>query len=111
MKERVLITGITGMVGSHLLDFILNKTNFDIFGFARWRSPLENINHHIEGYYLHGIQGCADYYTVQHFGGQLFSFEKFLFTIFPVWIALLILKTLLVSFSTIGSYILLRKVT
>ena len=48
MKKRVFITGITGMVGSHLLDYIFNKTNFEIYGFARWRSPLENINHHIK---------------------------------------------------------------
>lgn len=47
MKKRVLITGITGMVGSHLLDFLINKTNWDIYGLIRWRSPLDNIEHHI----------------------------------------------------------------
>jgi len=26
MKKKVLITGITGMVGSHLADFLLEKT-------------------------------------------------------------------------------------
>ena len=44
-KTRVLITGITGMVGSHLADFILENTDWEIHGMARWRSPLDNISH------------------------------------------------------------------
>ena len=42
-----LITGVTGMVGSHLLDYILKETNDNVIGMLRWRSPLENINHHL----------------------------------------------------------------
>lgn len=45
MKKKVLITGITGMVGSHLADFLLKKTNWEIYGLCRWRSPLDNIEH------------------------------------------------------------------
>lgn len=45
MKKRALITGITGMVGSHLADFLLRHTNWDIYGMCRWRSPLDNISH------------------------------------------------------------------
>jgi GDP-mannose 4,6-dehydratase len=45
---KALITGITGMVGSHLLDYLLDNTNWEIHGLARWRSPLENINHHLQ---------------------------------------------------------------
>lgn len=44
-KSNVLITGITGMVGSHLADFLLENTDWDIYGMARWRSPLDNIEH------------------------------------------------------------------
>jgi GDP-4-dehydro-6-deoxy-D-mannose reductase len=41
---RVLITGITGMAGSHLADFILQEEkNCEIFGVKRSRSPMENI--------------------------------------------------------------------
>jgi GDP-mannose 4,6-dehydratase len=41
---RVLITGITGMVGSHLADYILaEKPGVEVHGLARWRSPLDNI--------------------------------------------------------------------
>lgn len=40
---RALITGITGMVGSHLADYLIEHTDWDIHGMYRWRSPLENI--------------------------------------------------------------------
>jgi len=42
---RVLITGITGFVGSHLADYLLEKSNIEVFGIARWRSQKENIEH------------------------------------------------------------------
>lgn len=45
MKPKALITGITGMVGSHLADFLLEHTDWDIYGMCRWRSPLLNVNH------------------------------------------------------------------
>lgn len=45
MTKRALITGITGMVGSHLTDYLLENTNWDIWGIARWRSPMDNIEH------------------------------------------------------------------
>jgi GDPmannose 4,6-dehydratase len=44
-KKRALITGITGMVGSHLADFLLSNTDLEIYGMCRWRSPLDNIAH------------------------------------------------------------------
>ena len=47
MYKRALITGITGMVGSHLLDYLLEHTDWEIYGLLRWRSPLENIEHHL----------------------------------------------------------------
>ncbi len=41
---KVLITGITGMVGSHLAEYILNHhPDVEIFGLVRWRSPLDHI--------------------------------------------------------------------
>lgn len=45
MKTKALITGITGMVGSHLCDFLLENTDWDIYGVCRWRSPLDNVEH------------------------------------------------------------------
>ena len=48
MKQKVFITGITGMVGSHLADYISNNTDWEIHGLCRWRSPLINLENHIE---------------------------------------------------------------
>ncbi len=45
MVKRALITGVTGMVGSHLCDYLLANTDWEIHGMCRWRSPLENIEH------------------------------------------------------------------
>jgi GDPmannose 4,6-dehydratase len=42
---KTLITGITGMVGSHLADFLLKNTDWEIYGMCRWRSPLDNVEH------------------------------------------------------------------
>jgi len=44
--KRVLITGITGFVGSHMADHILkNVPDVKIYGIKRWRSRDENILH------------------------------------------------------------------
>ncbi len=48
MSAKVLITGVTGMVGSHLTDFLLENTNWEIYGVCRWRSPLDNVSHLLE---------------------------------------------------------------
>jgi GDP-mannose 4,6-dehydratase len=45
VTKRALITGITGMVGSHLADYLLEHTDWEIHGLCRWRSPLDNIAH------------------------------------------------------------------
>jgi GDP-4-dehydro-6-deoxy-D-mannose reductase len=41
---RALITGITGFVGSHLTELLLDR-GFEVYGTLRWRSPLDNISH------------------------------------------------------------------
>ena len=43
MKKIAFITGITGMVGSHLAEYLIENTDWDIVGLIRWRSPLDNI--------------------------------------------------------------------
>ncbi len=45
--KKALITGVTGMVGSHLLDYLLKETDWEIWGMLRWRSPLINIRDHL----------------------------------------------------------------
>lgn len=70
-KKKVLITGITGMVGSHLADYLLENTDWDIFGMCRWRSPLDNVEHLLERvdkkdrmYFLYG--DLNDYGSLVH---------------------------------------------
>lgn len=54
---RVLITGITGMVGSHLAEYILaDHPSVEIHGLVRWRSPLTNIQQILPKISLH----CAE---------------------------------------------------
>lgn len=43
--RRVLVTGITGFAGSHLVDAMLRRGDCEIFGILRWRSRTENIEH------------------------------------------------------------------
>ncbi|QWR78912.1 GDP-mannose 4,6-dehydratase [Candidatus Magnetomonas plexicatena] len=45
---RALITGITGMVGSHMADYLCQNTDWDIYGMCRWRSPMDNVSHLID---------------------------------------------------------------
>lgn len=42
---RALITGVTGMVGSHLADHLLANTDFELHGFLRWNDDLQNLEH------------------------------------------------------------------
>lgn len=53
MTKKALITGITGMVGSHLADYLIEYTDWEIYGMCRWRSPLDNIRHLIEDINAH----------------------------------------------------------
>lgn len=44
MAVRVLITGVTGFVGSHLAEYALAQ-GAEVWGSCRWRSKTENIDH------------------------------------------------------------------
>lgn len=45
MTNKLLITGITGQVGSQLADFVLDNTSFNIVGMMRWQEPMDNLYH------------------------------------------------------------------
>lgn len=45
MIKRILITGITGQVGSQLADFVLENTSYEVFGMMRWQEPMDNLYH------------------------------------------------------------------
>tara|TARA_R100000005_G_C4992055_1_gene199285 strand:- start:1341 stop:2348 length:1008 start_codon:yes stop_codon:yes gene_type:complete len=39
------ITGITGMVGSHLTDYLIENTDWKVYGLLRWDDRMDNIEH------------------------------------------------------------------
>jgi GDP-4-dehydro-6-deoxy-D-mannose reductase len=42
---RVLITGLTGFVGSHLADHLVARGDVEVYGTYRWRSRMDNVEH------------------------------------------------------------------
>jgi GDP-4-dehydro-6-deoxy-D-mannose reductase len=45
-KPRILITGITGFVGSHMVDALCRQPGVELFGTKRWHhSSLDNLSH------------------------------------------------------------------
>jgi GDP-4-dehydro-6-deoxy-D-mannose reductase len=61
---RVLITGITGFVGSHLAEYALDL-GAEVWGSCRWRSKTENIDHMRDQ--LHLVEcDLRDLSSVQH---------------------------------------------
>ena len=52
--KKVLITGVNGFCGSHLIDFIIdNKFDVDIHGTIRSNSSLHNIEHNLNNITLY----------------------------------------------------------
>jgi GDPmannose 4,6-dehydratase len=45
MTKKILITGITGQVGSLLADYVLENTSYDVVGMMRWQEPMDNLYH------------------------------------------------------------------
>jgi GDP-4-dehydro-6-deoxy-D-mannose reductase len=45
MRKKILITGITGQVGSQLADYILANTEHEVVGMMRWQEPMDNLYH------------------------------------------------------------------
>ena len=46
--KTAFITGLTGMVGSHLADYLLENTDWEIYGLLRWNDKLDNIDHLVQ---------------------------------------------------------------
>ncbi len=87
---NILITGITGFVGSHMTDYILKNTNDHIFGFKRWMEDTKNIDHLIDNPRVTLFSGdLVDYASVDravrlsnpdkvfHFAAQSFPESSF----------------------------------
>lgn len=45
MTKKILITGITGQVGSQLADFVLENSSYEVIGMMRWQESMDNLYH------------------------------------------------------------------
>lgn len=45
MNKKILITGITGQVGSQFADYVLANTKLEVVGMMRWQEPMDNLYH------------------------------------------------------------------
>lgn len=61
---RVLVTGITGFVGSHMADYLLERGEVEVFGAKRWSSRLRSIRHLLEKVQLIDCE-ITDYTSVR----------------------------------------------
>jgi GDP-D-mannose dehydratase len=64
-RPKALITGFTGMVGSHLADHLLAHTDWELTGLLRWNEDLKNVDHLLDRVNqkdrsLTGRQGTGD---------------------------------------------------
>lgn len=41
--KKILITGITGQVGSQFAEYILDNTDWNVVGMMRWQEPMDNL--------------------------------------------------------------------
>jgi GDP-4-dehydro-6-deoxy-D-mannose reductase len=46
--RKMLVTGVTGFAGSHLVDYMLERGDCEIVGIHRWRSRTENVEHFLD---------------------------------------------------------------
>ena len=52
--KKVLITGMTGFVGSHLAEYILKEhPDYEVHGIKRWRSRMENVRNIEKSVHFH----------------------------------------------------------
>ncbi len=67
-------------------------------------------NYFVGGNFLHDLLGGLDFFGSQSSSGQYFSLEKLIFKIFPLWVAILFHKLILIFLSFGGFYLLSNKV-
>ncbi len=64
---KILITGITGFVGSHLAEYLLGlKEGHEINGICRWRSPKDNLSGVYDKIKLYEADICDQGALVRH---------------------------------------------
>ena len=61
MKKTIVVTGGAGFVGSNLIKFLLEKTNYSILSIDDYSSG--NKKNHIKSYLVYIFYGSYTYYT------------------------------------------------
>ena len=75
MSSKCFITGITGMVGSHLTDYLLENTDWEIYGLLRWNDKLDNIDHLVQNI-NNKERVCLEYGDINDYASMLSVLDK-----------------------------------
>lgn len=60
-RLKTLITGVTGMAGSHLAEYLLSRGDVEVYGTFRWRSRMDNLDDLAHAGKLNALQpGTSD---------------------------------------------------
>ncbi len=78
---RVFITGVTGMAGSHLAEYLLSRGDVELYGLYRWRSRMDNLDDMKSAGQLNilaeGWQGSLDALVAERTGVQTMIAHQF----------------------------------
>lgn len=70
---RVLITGVTGMAGSHLAEYALTLPGVEVYGTYRWRSQMDNLSDLIAAGKITRIAGGGNVRSASELSGRIAS--------------------------------------
>ncbi len=66
--------------------------------------------HHLGGDFAHHIGGGVDAIASHPLGGQIFNIDEIFLAVFPVWIAILVHKFLVLAVGFIGAYLICNRI-
>jgi GDP-4-dehydro-6-deoxy-D-mannose reductase len=72
-----LITGVTGMAGSHLAEYALSRPDVEVFGTYRWRSRMDNLGDLAERGQLNRIAEGGNYRSAEDLAARIAAETRF----------------------------------
>jgi GDP-4-dehydro-6-deoxy-D-mannose reductase len=73
---RILITGVTGMAGSHLAEYLLTLSGIDVYGIYRWRSRMDNLGELIAAGKVNRIAGGGNVQSASQLSDRIQADSK-----------------------------------
>ena len=73
---RILITGVTGMAGSHLAEYLLTLSGIDVYGIYRWRSRMDNLGDLIAAGKVNRIAGGGNVQSASQLSDRIQADSK-----------------------------------